>query len=357
MFRSKHLVTAAALLLLVAGNAAASNFRAADQVYIPAAGHFDASGGTFISDVTIQNMSADPVTVSVIYTQSSFADLGATRKTPQYFNDRITLQPFERRDIRNFMSSAQGLNIPKGTDGIVFGTLVFNACRTGSATGCRSGQDEFGNHPDYRNIAVSSRIYFSGPNANTVGTFAQFFPGIPWYNYVSLKAAQAPAGNLARVVIAGLANNGSGPGTFRSNLGVMNASQYSTTTLRLQLFQGASTTALSTRDITLGPLNHVQGSVGALFGPPFGTVPSGDSGNNLWVRIEQVSSTAEPGVPSTCADGGCPGFLAYGALLDNVSSDPVTLEAIYEQPLSEGALEGIYGSGAGKTIYRRAVRR
>ena len=355
MFRFKNVVTVAALLFLVAGSAVASNFRAADQVYIPAAGHFNASGGTFISDVTIQNLSADPVTISVIYTPSSFADLGATRQTPQYFNDRITLAAFERRDIRDFMSSAEGLGIAPGTGGLVFGTLVFNACRTGSATACRTGQDEFGNHPDYRNIAVASRIYFAGPNAATAGTTAQFFPGIPWYNYVSMRASQAPAGNLGRVVIGGITQNGPGANTFRSNIGVMNASQYSTTTLRLRLFQG--TTQLGQRDITLGPLNHVQGAVNAIFGAPFGNVPTGAAAVNMHVTVEQINSTAEPGAPSTCSTDGCPGFLAYGALLDNLSSDPVTLEAIYEQPLSDDALSAIYGSSAGKSVYRRIVRR
>jgi hypothetical protein len=353
MFRSKQLVTVAAMLL-VAGSAMASNFRAADQVYVPAAGHFNASGGTFISDVILQNMSSDPVTVSVIYTPSSFADLGATRQTPQYFNDRISLAPMERRDIRDFMSSAAGLGLDPNS-GLLFGTLIFNACRTGSATACRSGQDDDGNHPDYRNIAVSSRIYFTAPGAN--GTTAQFFTGIPWYNYVSMRASQSPAGHLGRVVIGGITQNGTGPNTFRSNIGLMNASQYSTTTLRLRLFQGSNTTPLSTRDITLGPLNHAQGAVSAIFGPPFGTVPSGEQGVNMYVTVEQVSSTPEAGAPGTCAADGCPGFLAYGALLDNVSSDPVTLEAIYEVALSTDALIAIYGSSAGKPTYRRIVRR
>jgi hypothetical protein len=348
------LVTVMAVMLIASG-AMASNFRVADQVYIPAAGHINASGGQFISDVTVANMSSEPVTVSVIYTPTSTFDQG--EKTPQYFNDLFTLGAFERREFRDFMSAAQpnGLGLTPGVG--AFGSLIFNACRTGSPTGCRSGQNEFGDHEDYRDIQVASRIYFAGPNASTIGTTAQFFPGIPWYNYVSLLASDAPVGNLGMVVINGFSQTGtgaaSGANTFRSNIGVMNASQYSRTTLRLRLYQGTNRTAISTRDIVLAPLNHLQGNLTDLFQG----VPTGPQQTNLYVEVEQVSSEAVAGAPQTCLPAGCPGFLAYGALLDNLSGDPVTLEAVYPVALDDIALGAIYGESAGKPVYRRIVGR
>ena len=351
MFRIKQLVTAAAVVL-VAGSAMASNFRAADQVYLPVAGHINASGGIFVSDVTVSNVTSDPVTVSVIYTPTT--NLAGARQTPQYFNDLFTLQPFERRDFLDFLGTAQssgGLGLSSA-----FGTLVFNACRQGSATGCRSGQDEFGDHPDYRDIAVFSRIYFAGPNVNTAGTTGQALAGIPWYNYVSQEASDAVLGNLGTVSINGFRQTGVGgqAGTQRGNIGVMNASQYSTTTLRLRLFQGTNTSPISTRDVTLAPLNHVQGSLSDIFNSP--AAPVGPSAVGLYVTVEQVNSIPEPGAAEAGCDTGCPGFLAYGAVLDNLSGDGTTLEAIYNVSL-EDALDAIYGSSAGKPRVRRAVKR
>ena len=66
MFKVKQLGVAAAITLF-AGAAMASNFRAADQVYVPAAGHISSSSATFVSDVFISNLSDDSVDVSVIW--------------------------------------------------------------------------------------------------------------------------------------------------------------------------------------------------------------------------------------------------------------------------------------------------
>src|SRR5438270_886571 len=65
MFKVKQLGVAAAITLF-AGAAMASNFRAADQVYVPAAGHISSSSATFVSDIFISNLSDDSVDVSVI---------------------------------------------------------------------------------------------------------------------------------------------------------------------------------------------------------------------------------------------------------------------------------------------------
>src|SRR5688572_8798437 len=63
----KKLTVAAALTLFAAG-AYASNFRGADQVYLPVAGHAPGSSGVFISDVYIANLDQDEeVKVSIIY--------------------------------------------------------------------------------------------------------------------------------------------------------------------------------------------------------------------------------------------------------------------------------------------------
>ena len=78
MFKVKQLGVAAAIALF-AGAAMASNFRAADQVYVPAAGHVVGANATFVSDVFISNLSDDSVDVSIIL---STGPTGGTRKPP-----------------------------------------------------------------------------------------------------------------------------------------------------------------------------------------------------------------------------------------------------------------------------------
>src|SRR5476651_2328177 len=57
MLRLKQ-VSVAAAMVLISASAMASNFRAADQVYVPVAGHTAVSANpTFISDIWIANLS------------------------------------------------------------------------------------------------------------------------------------------------------------------------------------------------------------------------------------------------------------------------------------------------------------
>ena len=344
MFRMKHVVVAAAMVLVAAG-AMASNFRAADQVYIPVAGHVGNASATFISDLWIANMSTtDSVEISVIYTP-----LG-TNPTPQYIDKAITLQPSERKEFVDFFSSGLGQNTSSTA---FFGSLIFNACKAGAD--CINTQDSNGNSPNFRNIVVESRIYsIPGGQTNPAGqpTNGQDIPGIPWYNFVSSRQS---ATGLNKVDILGIRNTGTSGqvGTYRGNIGLMNASQYSTTTLVVKLFNGATRQQIgSDANVTLGPLGFVQQNVSALF-PGFGT---GATSTNAYVTVEQTNNIPTNDAPTTCLPDGCPGFLAYGSVLDNATQDATTLETVYEQALTSSALDVIYGAGSGKSNLRRSVR-
>ncbi|HEX9501937.1 MAG TPA: hypothetical protein VGA10_09815, partial [Thermoanaerobaculia bacterium] len=94
-------VVAVAIMFIAAG-AMASNFRAGDQVYVPAAGHLSGASGTFISDVFLSNLTGDTVSVSVIYSTGQ----GGTQ-TP--FNNVITLGPNERQEILDIFPTKLGL--------------------------------------------------------------------------------------------------------------------------------------------------------------------------------------------------------------------------------------------------------
>lgn len=347
MFKAKRLAIAATLALS-AVSAMASNFRAADQVYVPAAGRTVGASGTFITDVFVANVEEVSVDVSVVY-----VPLGATtaRQTPAA---AFRLAPGERREFVDFFDSY--LHLQSG-----FGQLIFNGCLAGADCSANA-QDETGFSNNFRNISVETRIYLIPAGTTLAGrppTTGQLFSGIPWYSFVS--SLQANNG-LDKVFITGIRATGNAgdpletrAGTYRSNIGLINASEFSNTTLAVQLWQG-NVRVGNEYTVTLGPLGNTQILVGnqigaGLVGPVTGT--------NLWATVEQRNSTPRTDiqVPSTCLPDGCPAFLAYGSVLDNVSGDATTLEAQYLKALSAAAINAIYPPGAGKPNIRRSARR
>ena len=332
-------------VMLCAAGAFASNFRVADQVYVPAAGHI-ASSRLFLTDVYISNLEDDSVDVSVM-----FIDGSGIKPFPKL----LTLVPRERRELIDFVgapASAGGL----GLNGVL-GQLVFY--------GCKAGQDctpdpTTGENPNFRNISVETRIY-SVDNANagspqTAPSVGQLFAGLPWYTYVS---SDSSAAGLDKVFITGLRNTGGAgqTGTYRTNLGVANASQFSTTTLLLKLFDGKTGTQIGgDKQVTLGPLQISQPGVAALFSPFVGATAT-----NAYVTVEQIPTATQP-TADAAANGcgnGCPAFFAWGSLLDNATGDAITLEAQYLKPLTRGAINCIYTltcASSSVTGLRRAVR-
>jgi hypothetical protein len=345
MFKMKQMVVAAALVL-VAVSAMASNFRAADQVYIPNAGHITSSS-TFISDIWIRNMSAtDAVHVSAIYIPTAGTG-GVFDQSPQYFDKVITLNPGESKEYVDFFASVLGQNT-------AFGALVFNACKKDAD--CVGTQNADGVSPNFRNILVFSRIYAIPRDSNLTQnppTTGQAFAGIPWYSYASSLASGR---GLGKLTIIGLRNTGTSgqAGTYRNNIGLMNASQYSTTTIQVKLYGGNGTQIGGTFSQTLKPLMHWQGSIASMF-PGFAPGPTS---TNAYVTVEQTNNQATGDAPAGCLPEGCPGFLAYGSVLDNATADATTLDANFELPLSDAALLEIYGgNSSGKPVTRRSIGR
>jgi hypothetical protein len=341
MFNVKKLAVAVALAL-VAGSAFASNFRGADQVYVPVAGHVAGGSGTFISDVFLSNLSTDPVTVTII-----FVPIGAGGGNPQQNFPTISLQGGERREFIDFFQSALGLSSG-------FGQLIFNACKTGSDCGTAT-QDQFGVSPFFRPISVETRIFSIPPGtqlSQNPPTTGQLFSGLPWYSFVSSDSASV---GLDKVFITGLRQTGGAgtAGTYRSNLGLVNASQFSNTTLAVKLFDKNGTQIGSTFTQNLGPLGNVQTPISSAF-PTF----TGATATGAYVTVEQLSSTPTGDAPSSCLPNGCPAFFTYGSILDNQSGDATTLEAQYLKPLTDEAIRCIYNAQckSGFTL-RRAVKR
>src|ERR1043166_8826410 len=103
MLKLKSAVTAG--ILFIAVGAFASNFRVADQVYVPAAGHIVGGNQLFISDVFISNLTSDTVSVSVLF----FSGTNGTAAPGSPFNNIITLAPNERQEINDFVGTKLGL--------------------------------------------------------------------------------------------------------------------------------------------------------------------------------------------------------------------------------------------------------
>jgi len=315
-------------VMLCAAGAFASNFRVADQVYVPVAGHILTSR-LFLTDVYLSNVEDDSVDVSVMFIGQD--------NVIKPFPKLLTLAPRERRELIDFVgapASAGGL----GLSGI--GQLVFN--------GCKSGQDctpdpTTGVNANFRNISVETRIYSvdsaNAGNPSTAPSNGQLFAGLPWYSYVS---SDSSAAGLDKVFITGLRNTGSAgqTGTYRTNLGFANASQFSTTTLLVKLFDGKTGTQIGgDKTVTLPPLSIAQPGAAALFSPFVGATAT-----NAYVTVEQVPSATQP-TADAAANGcsnGCPAFFAWGSLLDNATGDAITLEAQYLKPLTNSAINCVY---------------
>lgn len=327
MLKLKQFVFAASAVLVAAG-AMASNFRAADQIYLPVAGKV----ATFKTDVFISNLTTDTVTVTCAVIQG--VNGGGTSIQTGF--TAINLLPNERREIIDFFPTALGL-----TSGL--GQVVLNACKQGSD--CVNTIDpNTGESPNFRNISVESRIYSTDAANNTTG---QLFSGLPWYSYVSQNQA---ANKLDKVFIVGIRQTGSTGtvGTYRSNIGVTNASQFSSTTLKLTLFDKTGA-QVGTTNVALGPLGQSQQNVTALF-----STFTGASATGGWLQVEQISVTPTADAAQNGCSDGCPGFFAYASQLDNGSNDATTMESQYTVPLSSTALLAIYPSTAGKGVHRAA---
>jgi hypothetical protein len=289
--------------------------------------------------VQLANLTEDTVVISVIYEPINTQTNPTQPNTiGQEFKDIITLAPFERKEYRDFFQS--GLNLSSG-----FGLLILNGCKQGADCG-PSGADPDTNVQNYRAISAESRIYSyktaDGPTLK--GTTGQLFSGLPWYHFVSLL--QTTAG-LHEVFITGISHNAE----FRSNIGLINASQYSSTDIRVTLYRGRRRTEDKVAEtvVHLTPLENTQRNIPALF-------PTAPLNDNYFVVATQISATPNPsGVPSSC-DQGCPAFLAYGSVLDNVSGDATTLESQYLKELTSAAIDVIYPTSSGKPPMRRAVR-
>lgn len=329
-----------AVLSLASSAVFASAFRAADTIYLPIAGKTRGANNAFFqTDVWISNLSIDRVVVDVAFAPTETeAGPQDNRNVTQAANlKRIptAINPNQRLEIIDFMKTV--FEIPDGQD--ASGMLIFFPIReNGTIVDCGASPN------DCRIISVEARIYSTalpGSNLPEGATFGQLVPGIPWYDFISSDYASR---GFDSAFIVGVRMNAD----YRTNIGVVNASAFSQTTIRVRLFSDVATQVGSDFTVTLPPLAHVQRRVDIVF--------PGFSGTGAWVLIDQLNSTAtEPNDPFCgAAQGGCPAFFAYGSLLDQKSNDPTYLEAQFRPTIQDvNTLDCIFS----KTPIARRVRR
>ncbi|MGK2858557.1 MAG: hypothetical protein ACSLFQ_15255 [Thermoanaerobaculia bacterium] len=312
-------------MLVVASSAMASNFRAADIVYLPSAGKVASGSVVFATDVYITNLTTSKVVVSV-----GFGETGDVADNSLLGKNLKTLATSLEAGERRLVSDITGTLFPE-KDGKL-GFLVFFACREGG--NCDNCDDFPG---DCSLISVEGRIY-SFPAGNPAGgTKGQLFFGYPWYSFVSPNDSSR---SLDKVFIVGLRNEGARPTSgYRTNFGILNASQDYTGQVKVSVFTGTGM-PVGEKTYTLKPLGHVQGNI-------LDAAPDFTTNNSAgYAIIQMVGSTPVPGGCAECA----PGFFVFGSVLDNVTDDPTTLESVYTQQLP---LTCVYGSKGD----RRPVRR
>jgi hypothetical protein len=324
-----------ALFLFMAVGASASNFRAADLVYMPAAARAAGGGGAFFkTDVWVRNVSDVTVVVDVAFARTGGTDQRAALQAANL--KQFTLAPGEQRELVDILGGLFALD-PNAAH---VGHLLFFACRQGgNCNDCEASA------ADCKLITVQGRIYTEATGAGCPGgaatcTFGQLFSGIPWYNFVSPDASGL---GLDNVFMSGIRQTGQGGqiGTFRANVGVANATTDFRIVARVRLFNANGTQFGNPATITLEPLGHSQQNVAVLFpgftGTGFVVVDLADS-----VRVT-TPPTGEVSAP-------IPGFFAYASVLDNGSNDPTTQEAQYTKELP-------YALVYNKNNMRRPARR
>lgn len=323
--KSTKLVVFAVALLTITSTIFASNFRAADTVYLPSAGKVASGNIEFVTDAYITNHTNDSVVVSVGFGVSG-QDNGNLN---QNLVDLATpLAAGERR----LVADITGTLFPDKPN--TLGFLVFFACKEGGDC-----SDCDNNSADCSPISVESRIYSREPGNAAAETKGQLFPGYPWYSFVSMDDT---ALNLDTVSITGLRNEGQrGVSGFRSNIGLLNASQDYSTVLVVTAYNGDGSLA-GAAEVSLPPLGHQQSNLASL-------VPGFNTNNNTgYVVVSQKSSTLVQGGCAECS----PGFFAFGSVLDNIGDDATTLESIYSEQLN---LTCIYGQKHNRRPTRRPV--
>lgn len=250
----RWIVTGLVLTLVtgVAGSAAALNV--GTEIFVPAAARGSGTGNSmWVTDLYVFNPGTSQVTVDIYWLARGTDNSGATPET-------YTVNGGETMILADVIQTVFGLNSAGGAFRIVADAEVM----------------------------VNSRIYNL---ASSGDTFGQGFEGVPASSAIS-------AGSDTDFV--GLTDNGTGSGTFRTNIFAVNTNAGSSTVTFYLL--DASGSQVASRSYTMQPYAALYKPVSDLGGGSF------DEGT---IHAEVTQGSA----------------IVVGSKVDNGSGDPTTLES------------------------------
>jgi hypothetical protein len=277
---------------------------AADTILLPVVTH--ATG--WATEVNLTNFTGDAITVSAWFTPVNESDNDPNRMAD------TRLGPHERKTIE---IGSLGIS---GT-----GTLILEGCRVRESCVPVLAQFQPGHRPfmlmhlprRYRDISASVRIYATGSvtiggNAVTA-TRGDSYLAIPYW--ATSRLSDGPV-DLPWI---------ESDAKHSTTIGIVNASSYSTITLRITLFDGLGVKR-GERDETLCALCNVRRSAESMF-PALAATNRANrqpAGAGWWVRVEQIGSepnewaAGEKAVADveSCFNG-CAQFIAYASVMDS----------------------------------------
>ena len=312
----KLLAIAVLMLVATAGHAM---FRAADLVVIPVAASLPgANNSEWHTDLEIYNADEVPVDVMIVFLPSGnsskatwFADIGnhlggRADEGFGYVDERLAgIEPGHTVTLEDVVRNNWG-------DGIKGPLLIF-AYEAGTLTTTSPA----GGNP--KRVLATSRTYtVETAEDDTVSTYGQTVPGLPWYDYID---PQQEAAGLNKAVFTGIREDD----RFRTNVGMVNVSDRLTTIRVLLRLFDADGTELAAIAIDLQPLAHVQydQAVRTYFRLTEEEYPS----------LADATMTAEVVRFSSTAADPTPALMVYASKADNVTNDPVYIEQSFTKEL------------------------
>ncbi|MGH9443313.1 MAG: hypothetical protein ACRD16_13685 [Thermoanaerobaculia bacterium] len=274
---------AASILFLAVASAGpcSAGFRSADQGVLPGVGRTAGSfGSNWVTDLTIWNSGPVAAIVDLVFLPTGGVD------------NRQALQ----RVVEVGPISAGGT--------LLLPDVLLQDFGQSAALGAML---YFGSRADAPAL-VAPLIVQARVHDSSAAGFGTIEPGSPYYDEAGPGAATIGADIL---ILPGLEESND----FRTNVGVWNGSDISTSIVVAVDFFDSAGRAVGSMQASLPPLGHLQWN-GAL-------ASLGASGKGFSARAHLVSSTSNEAGPR-------PYFFAYASVTNNHSNDPSYIEPAYQ---------------------------
>lgn len=276
----RRIVLAAAALMASRGLSMAA-FRASDQlVLVGVARIAGAAGSSWVTDLTIYNPGNSPAVADLAFLPTGGGDNGAALSSLVAVGP---LNPGESLVLDDVLATKFGLASASGA------MLIFGSDSRTPAL--------------IAPLIATARVY----DVTSTGTHGLSEFGLPYYDEANVSAGAVGADAH---ILVGLEQDD----VFRSNVGVWNGSDPSTSiVVRIDFFD-ARGLAVGSRSVTLAPLGHAQ------LNAVLADLPVSGRGFSARATLASFTSTES---------GARPYFFAYGAVIDNRTNDPIFVEPAY----------------------------